>query len=51
MTTIGQLVSELYSQFERRFHDEKRAAIATQRAVDDILRRTRASRTNGRSRT
>jgi len=39
MTTIGQLVSELYAKYERRYRDEELAAIATKNAVEQILQR------------
>jgi hypothetical protein len=35
--TLGQLVSELYDVFERRFHDRELAARATQMIVNDLL--------------
>ena len=38
MTTIGQLVSELFAKYERRFHDEEIAAVATQVIVDELIR-------------
>jgi hypothetical protein len=38
MTTIGQLVSILFTKYERQFHDEKLAAVATQVALDELLR-------------
>jgi hypothetical protein len=37
MTTIGQLITTLFAKYERQFHDEKLAAIATQVAVDELL--------------
>lgn len=43
MTTIGQLVSILFAKYERQFHDEKRAARATQAALDKILRERQMS--------
>jgi hypothetical protein len=36
-TTIGQLVAALYDQYERRFHDEELAALATQVALNELL--------------
>ena len=41
MTTIGQLISDLYSKYERRYHDPELAAIATQVTVDELLRARR----------
>ncbi len=38
MTTIGQLVSKLFSEYEHQFHDEKLVAIATQVVLDELLR-------------
>lgn len=45
MTTIGQLVSVLFAKYEQTLGDEKLAAVATQVALDELLRgRTRAAR-------
>lgn len=41
MTTMGQLISELFSKYERKYRDEELAALATQVALDDILRARR----------
>jgi hypothetical protein len=41
-TTMGQLVSKLYDRYERRFHDEQLAALATQAMIEEILRESRA---------
>jgi hypothetical protein len=41
MTTIGQLISDLYSKYERRYRDEELAAVATQVTVDELLRARR----------
>jgi hypothetical protein len=41
MTTIGQLISDLYSKYERRYCDEELAAVATQVTVDELLRARR----------
>ena len=38
MTTIGDLVSSLYSKYERRYRDPELAAIATQLKVEQLLR-------------
>ncbi len=42
--TIGQLVSTLYTEFERQFHDQKIAAVATQVALEELLRTKRSPR-------
>ena len=39
--TIGQLISDLYSKYERRYHDDELAAVATQVTLDDVLRARR----------
>jgi hypothetical protein len=39
MTTIGDLVSVLFTRYERRFHDEQLAAVATQVTIDELLRK------------
>ncbi len=39
--TIGQLISDLYSKYERRYHDEELAAVATQVTLDDMFRARR----------
>lgn len=45
MTTIGQLISTLFARFEQQFQDEELAAVATQLALDELLRgRMRGSR-------
>jgi len=41
MTTIGQLIAEVYSKYERHYRDEQLAAVATQVTVDEILRARR----------
>jgi len=41
MTTIGQLISDLYSKYERRYRDEELAAVAAQVTVDELLRARR----------
>jgi hypothetical protein len=38
MTTIGQLIEQLYSKYERQFQDQELAAAATKRDLDRILR-------------
>lgn len=45
MTTIGELVEVLFTKYERQLQDHDLAAIATQRALEQILRaRSRRSR-------
>ena len=41
MTTIGQLISDLYSKYERHYRDEELAAVATQVTVDELFRARR----------
>lgn len=36
-TTIGQVVSELYTSYQRRYHDEELAALATQVVLSELL--------------
>ena len=36
-TTLGQLVSDLYDMFERRYRDPELATLATQVVVNDVL--------------
>jgi hypothetical protein len=38
MTTIGQLVSTLFAKYELQFRDAKLAAVATQLALEELLR-------------
>ena len=38
MTTVGQLISTLFTRFEREYHDPELAAVATQVAVNELLR-------------
>jgi hypothetical protein len=40
--TMGQLVSEVFEAYERRYRDTELAAVATQVTLDDIMRTTRA---------
>lgn len=35
--TVGQLVSDLYSKYERELHDEQLAAVATEVRVTELL--------------
>ncbi len=37
MTTIGQLISTLFANFDRQFHDEELAAVATQVSVTELM--------------
>ena len=48
-TTMGQLVSKLYDRYERAFHDEELAALATQAMIEEILKDARV-RGHGRRR-
>lgn len=41
MTTIGELVSILFSKYQRQFHDERLAALATQITLDELLRESK----------
>ena len=41
--TMGQLISEVYETYERRYGDTELAAVATQVTLDDVMR-TRARR-------
>jgi hypothetical protein len=38
--TIGQLVSDLFTRYEREFHDEGLAAVATQVRIAELVRPT-----------
>ncbi|HEY1553204.1 MAG TPA: hypothetical protein VGF94_00145 [Kofleriaceae bacterium] len=38
MKTIGDVVSELFTKYERRYHDAELAAVATEVELDDLLR-------------
>lgn len=38
--TLGQLISELYDTFERRYHDADLSAVATQVTLHDLLDRS-----------
>jgi hypothetical protein len=35
--TMGQLISSLFDEYERRYHDRELAAVATQVALVDVL--------------
>ena len=37
MTTLGQLISELYTKYERRFRDDELAVMATQVRLEELL--------------
>lgn len=37
MTTIGQLICELYTKYERRYRDDELAAMATQVRLEELL--------------
>ena len=36
-TTLGQLVSELVDEYERRFHDHELATVATSVTLEEML--------------
>jgi hypothetical protein len=36
-TTLGQLVSELVAQYERKYHDHELATVATSVTLEDLL--------------
>ena len=40
MTTIGDAISTLFAKYERQFHDEHLAAVATQVALAEVLRKS-----------
>jgi hypothetical protein len=42
--TMGQLVSDVYEAYERRYGDTELAAVATQVTVDDIIQTARKRR-------
>jgi len=46
--TMGQLVSEVYEAYERRYGDTELAAVATEVTVDDIIQTARRRRPRGR---
>jgi hypothetical protein len=47
--TMGQLVSEVFETYERRYGgDTELAAVATQVTLDDLLRATRRPRSRAR---
>lgn len=49
MTTVGQLISTLFANFDRQFHDEQLAAVATQVALTELLSgRKRVQQRRGR---
>jgi RNase P/RNase MRP subunit POP5 len=39
--TMGQLVSEVFEAYERRYGDTELAAVATQVTVEDVMRANR----------
>ena len=39
MTTLGDLVSALFAKYQRQFHDEEIAAIATRIELEELLRK------------
>lgn len=40
MTTIGQLITELYAKYERRYRDRELATMATQVRLSDLLHKS-----------
>jgi hypothetical protein len=38
--TVGQLVSQFFTAYDREFHDEELAAVATQVRIMELLERT-----------
>jgi hypothetical protein len=47
MTTIGHVVSVLFEKHERRFRDEKLAAVATQVELGEVLRKQHVGKRKG----
>lgn len=50
MTTIGDVVSALFTQYQQELHDEQLAALATQVALDSLLRNQEARMRRARQR-
>jgi hypothetical protein len=46
--TMGQLVSEVFEAYERRYGDTELAAVATEVTVDDIIRTVSQRRSRSR---
>jgi len=46
-TTIGQLVSELVDEYERRYHDHELATVATSVTLEEILTDAHKARPDG----
>lgn len=46
--TMGQLVSRMFEVYERRYHDQELAAIATQVTLEDLLRTAQRPRVRPR---
>jgi hypothetical protein len=43
--TMGQLVSQFFETYDREFHDEEIAAVATQVRITELLERRARTRT------
>jgi hypothetical protein len=46
-TTLGQLVADLFEEYQHRYHDEELAAVATQVTLRELMRSSRAPRLPG----
>ncbi|HUJ58359.1 MAG TPA: hypothetical protein VLX92_07700 [Kofleriaceae bacterium] len=44
MTTMGDLISQLFATYEREYHDDELAAVATQVTLAELLRARGAKR-------
>lgn len=49
-TTVGQLISDLYTKYERELHDDQLAAVATEIRVAELLEHVPRRRGRGRKR-
>lgn len=49
-TTVGQLISDLYTKYERELHDDELAAVATEIRVSELLEHVPRRRGRGRKR-
>ncbi len=49
-TTVGQLISDLYTKYERELHDDQLAAVATEIRVSELLEHVPRRRGRGRRR-
>ncbi len=48
MTTIGELISELYSAYERAYGDDELAAVATQVRICELVKLPKRPRSSTR---